>query len=136
MSSLRLVRLRPLPIFVSEQTAKERSGTSDSALHSMSVCDSRAMEGTRNRTLPPEPAMASAMRRDVKVLPVPHAMMSLPRSAVDSPAVTASRARFWCSRRLLPPVRTMTSGVSRLNESQSIVELNRSSRPIRETGMA
>ena len=80
--------------------------------------------------------MASAMRRDVKVLPVPHAMMSLPRSAMDSPAVTASRARFWCSRRLLPPVRTMTSGVSRLNESQSIVELNRSSRPIRETGMA
>lgn len=29
----------------------------------------------------------------------------------------------------------MTSGVSRLKESQSIVELNRSSRPMRDTGM-
>ena len=29
----------------------------------------------------------------------------------------------------------MTSGVSRLKESQSIVELNRSSKPMRDTGM-
>lgn len=74
------------------------------------------------------------MRREVKVLPVPQAMMSLPRSAAASPSVTAASARRWCSRRLLRPTRTMTSGVSRLKESQSIVELNRSPRPMRDTG--
>ena len=58
------------------------------------------MEGTRKSTRPSGPASASAMRSATKVLPVPQAMMSLPRSAVARPFSTSLYASFWWGRRL------------------------------------
>ena len=80
--------LRFLPTSLSEQTAKLCSGVSLSCVHSVSVCDSSDRLGTRNSTRLPAPAIFSAIFRLVKVLPVPQAMMSLPRSAVAKPPFT------------------------------------------------
>lgn len=84
--------------FRSEHTASGASGTSASVAHSGRVCESRLIDETRNSTEPPAPATFSASRSDVKVLPVPQAMTSLPRSFVSKPARTASTACTWCGR--------------------------------------
>ncbi|SHP92300.1 Uncharacterised protein [Mycobacteroides abscessus subsp. abscessus] len=81
---------------MSEQTAKARSGIVVCAVHSRSVWDSREMDGTQNR-MNARPlfslAVRSAIFSEVKVLPVPHAMISLPRSLpTPKPANTLSTA--------------------------------------------
>ena len=57
-------------------------------------------DGTRNSTWPCG-ASCSAMQSEVKVLPVPQAMISLPRSASANPASTAAKASRWCGRNSL-----------------------------------
>ena len=74
--------------------AKARIGRDRSADHSLSVCDIKAIEGTRNSTEPPTPTIDSAIRRLVKVLPVPQAMISLPRLDSSNLAVTSVSARL------------------------------------------
>src|SRR4051794_21762720 len=59
------------------------------------------MLGTRNSTVPPAPTRSSAIRRLVKVLPVPQAITSWPRSCSASPARTSS------SLLLVPPQRLL-----------------------------
>ena len=97
-----------------------------SFFHSRTVCDISASDGTMKRTSFPLPASVSAMRRPVKVLPVPQAMMSLPRSAVARPSCTACNASRWWSRssflgaRLMVPVRMYCDQLIRLASSWSI----------------
>ncbi len=81
-----------VPVLASEHTAKAFS--SAFCFQSVSVCDSSASEGTSTITKP-EGAMRWAIFIAVNVLPVPQAMMSLPRSAVERPFTTASTARLW-----------------------------------------
>jgi hypothetical protein len=50
------------------------------------------MDGTKNKTDPPIPTIRSAIFKAVKVLPIPQAMINLPRSAKASPAITRSTA--------------------------------------------
>ena len=71
-----------LPTALSLHTAKLCSGVSLSCVHSVKVCDNSDRLGTRNNTRLPRPANFSAIFKLVKVLPVPQAMISLPRSAV------------------------------------------------------
>ena len=52
----------------------------DCALHSLSVYPNNAMEGTKKSTKPFPLVSFSAIRREVKVLPVPQAMISFPLS--------------------------------------------------------
>jgi hypothetical protein len=66
----------------SEQMQTALIGSLASADHSRSDWLNSEMEGTRNRIKPFPLVSCSAMRRALNVLPVPHAMMSLPRSAV------------------------------------------------------
>ena len=56
---------------------------------------SKAMLGTRNRINPFPLDSYSAMRSELKVLPVPQAMINLPRSAWLSPSTTLAMAVFW-----------------------------------------
>lgn len=81
---------------VSEQTANARRSSWVCAVHSRRVCESREIDGTANRmrALPPfSNAARSAIFRAVKVLPVPQAMINLPRSLPFSkPAKTSSIA--------------------------------------------
>ena len=51
-------------------------------LHSFRVWPRRAMDGTRNKMSPELFVSFSAIRRDVKVFPVPHAIIKRPRFAV------------------------------------------------------
>jgi len=124
-----------LPTLVSEHTANGANGMSDSVAHSRSDCDSKEIEGTRNNTDPPLPATCSARRREVKVLPVPHAMINLPRSEDSKPAVTCSIAVSWWARSCFFPCSGSRSGVSRENCAQSTSEFSRSDRPMRRTGI-
>ena len=78
--------LARLPTLVSEQTAKARNGTSRPLVHSRRLWLSSEMDGTRNST---EVGLAfwsvaifSAIFSAVNVLPVPQAMIILPRSWV------------------------------------------------------
>ena len=90
--------MRFLPTSPSEHTAKLRSGVALSCVHSVSVCERSARLGTRKSTRLPAPATRSAICRLVNVLPVPHAMMSLPRSNCSNPFVTCPSATSWCGR--------------------------------------
>ncbi|SIN17458.1 Uncharacterised protein [Mycobacteroides abscessus subsp. abscessus] len=76
----------------SEQTAIMSRESSELSAHSRIVWESREIDGTRNSTEPPAPTYSSASFSEVKVLPVPHAMISLPRSCSANCAVTASMA--------------------------------------------
>ncbi len=107
-----------LPTFVSEQTAR-RSGT----LRLRSLLHERLRQQGDGGHQEQDPAAGRHRLRnakDVKVLPVPHAMMKLapvpPWTVLQSPRP----GPFLVLARLLPPVRTMTSQGLRLNESQSI----------------
>ena len=65
--------------------------------HSRIACEKSPIEGTRYRTLPPIPAISSAIRSAVKVLPVPHAIISLPRPAVfEAVDNLVKRSSLWC----------------------------------------
>ncbi len=69
--------------FTSEHTANARSSSRVWADHSRSVCDNSEIDGTANRTRAEPPfsvARRSAIFNAVNVLPVPHAMISFPRS--------------------------------------------------------
>src|SRR5690606_18103284 len=61
------------PAFESEQTANVDNGTTASSAHARTAWESRLIDGTRNRTLPPAPTICSANRNDVNVFPVPQA---------------------------------------------------------------
>jgi hypothetical protein len=90
-----------LPTLVSEHTAKVRSGSVASVDHSLSDwLSSRRCSRARGRAPARRVATtSSARRRLVKVLPVPHAMISLPAvRARPVPARTASMAVRWCGR--------------------------------------
>ena len=63
------------PAVASEHTTNGRIGTLHSAVHSLSGCDTSAIEGARNRTALPGPACSSAIRSDINVLPVPQARL-------------------------------------------------------------
>ena len=55
-------------------------GSFESAIHSRKVCPNKAIEGTK-KSISPFPFVSfSAILSDVKVLPVPHAIISLPLS--------------------------------------------------------
>src|SRR5699024_11193032 len=84
--------LRLRDAFASEHTAIAVTPTAELLDHSRSAWDNSAIDGTRNRTLPPAPTYSSANRSEVKVFPVPQAMINRPRSAVSNPAVTSSIA--------------------------------------------
>ena len=63
------------PAVASEHTTNGRIGTLHSAVHSLSGCDTSAIEGARNRTALPGPSCSSAIRSDINVLPVPQARL-------------------------------------------------------------
>jgi hypothetical protein len=131
-----------LPTLVSEQTANARNGTSASLVHSRRAWLISEMDGTRNSTdvgcaLPALPSVAScsAILSAVNVLPVPQAMISLPRSWVWKPANTSASACFWWGRRRFLVVVGRIDGRSKSTASQSMSESSRSARPIRDTGI-
>ena len=63
------------------------------AIHTRSVCFSSDSDGTRTRVR--SAASFSLMNREVRVFPVPHAMMSWPRSADWKPFTTSLIASRW-----------------------------------------
>ena len=60
--------------------------------HSRLACETSAMIGAVKRMRPPSGATCSAMRSEVKVLPVPHAMTKRLRSWLFRPSTTSSTA--------------------------------------------
>ena len=68
------------PAYGSEQTTSELRGRVVWVSHSRRAWETSAMVGARNRMASPSGTNRSAMRSAVNVLPVPHAMMSRPRS--------------------------------------------------------
>ena len=68
-------------------------GLAQSTCHSSIVCLSSDSEGTRTRVR--SAASFSVMNHAVSVLPVPHAMISCPRSAVVKPLTTSLIADCW-----------------------------------------
>ncbi len=94
------------------------------------------MDGTRNSTDPPAPTSSSAILSEVKVLPVPQAMMSLPRSCARKPSNTSMRAACWCGRRAFLPVETSTSGVAHEYCDQSKADSSSQAMSTRCTGTA
>ena len=84
------------------------SRPASAARHSRSVCASSASDGTSTsvRRL----AARSAAQSATSVFPVPHAMITRPRSWSRSPRPMASRASRWCGRGSRPP------GARRCNE--------------------
>ena len=70
-------------LFVQSVRSQMRKiGTELFAVHFRSVCPTKTMDGAKNSTNPLPPVSFSAIFRDVNVLPVPQAMISLPRSPV------------------------------------------------------
>ena len=127
---------RGLPALVSEHTANWLSGTTESLAQSRSDCDSSDIDGVRNRTLPPAPAIRSAMRSAVNVLPEPQAMISRPRSRSANPARVSSSASRWYSRTSLLVFRLSALGRTRLKFRQSMDEPSNTSGPQRTTGLS
>lgn len=124
----------------SEHTGTACSSSSQFADHSRKVCDSNEIDGTRNSSVAAPPfsaASRSAILSEVNVLPVPQAMISLPRSRVASPASTLSTAVRWWGRRSLRVVRCSSSSTSSDGQarSQVIGAWAISARPTRATGM-
>ena len=95
--SLFLVLL--LLISASEQIQIGLIGSLASASHSRKVWPNKAIEGTRNKTKPLPSVSFSAIRKDVNVLPVPQAIMSLPRSWVLKWSCVWYKAFCWCGKR-------------------------------------
>ena len=89
------VSLSVLEAFASEHTTAQRMARLDWFAHSRIVCATSAIEGARKRTVEPSGKSSSVSRRDVSVLPVPHAMISWPRSLSSKPARHASMASRW-----------------------------------------
>ena len=127
---------RGLPALVSEHTANWLRGTTESLAQSRSDCDSSEIEGVRNRTLPPIPAIRSAMRSAVNVLPEPQAMISRPRSRSANPVRVSSSASRWYSRTTFFAFRLSALGRTRLKSCQSMDEPSNTSGPQRATGLS
>ena len=89
--------LRP-PAVGSEHTTRHNSGRVVCRSHSRRAWETSAMVGAAKRMRPPAPTVCSAILRDVKVLPVPQAMMRRPRSWLPRPPTTCSIASFWSSQ--------------------------------------
>ncbi len=107
------------PTRTSEHTANGRMSTAALAIHSRRLWLSSWIDGTRKSTLLPSPASCSAILSEVKVLPVPQAMISLPRSCFARPSATAESASAWCGRSDFGPVGVTTSGVDHSKADQS-----------------
>ena len=120
--------------FGSEQIAYTLYLYFDCADHSTKVWLSKEIDGTKNSTLPIPFVTASAIFRAVKVLPVPQAIISLPRSACLKPLITALTASIWWGRSFFFEQTFISSILSRVKLSQSIPESFRSWRRIRVTG--
>ena len=97
-SSLALPRLILREARLSEQMQTALMGVSASPIQSLSDCPKRAMLGTRKSTKPLPLSSCSMSLSEVNVLPVPQAMMSLPRSCERKCRCAALRASRWCSR--------------------------------------
>ena len=123
-----------LPTSLSEQTAKLRIPNDVCWVHSSSVWLSNARLGTRNNTFLPRPASSSAIRKEVKVLPVPQAIISLPRSASANPYLTADNAGRWWSLKLFFLRNIGFTFESKLNCDQSIKLPSKSNNEIVATG--
>ena len=65
--------------------------------HSWSACPKRAIEGTKNNTNPFLFVSFSAIFKEVKVFPVPQAIINLPLSFSLKYSFTEYIASFWCS---------------------------------------
>jgi hypothetical protein len=129
-----------LPTLASEHTAKLRSGISHCVVHSRSVWEMREIDGTRKSTFvccstPWDCAKRSAIFNVVKVLPVPQAMISLPRSCFSNPESTSSSARTWWGRRRFLILRRSCVGAFGLNCPQSTALWSRFFTRNRVTGM-
>ena len=79
---------------LSEHTASVAISSRACATHTRRLCDNSEIDGTSTSTV--RQRISSAMRSDVYVFPVPHAMMSCPRSAPANPARTSRTASSWC----------------------------------------
>ena len=67
--------------FESEQTTSEDMGTRLWPIHSRMDCPTREIDGAQKRIVPAAgPIQSSTRRRDMRVFPVPHAMIALQRS--------------------------------------------------------
>src|SRR5664280_2183454 len=87
-----------LEISGSEQMQTGLIGSSASEDHSRKACPNKEMEGTKNKINPLPLVSFSAMRSEIKVFPVPQAIIILPRSAVLKHSCVLSNASFWCGR--------------------------------------
>ena len=132
-ASSALLRMRREAL-LSEQMHTALIGFEASACHEFRVCPSREIEGTRNRTRPAPGSIVSAIFRAVYVLPVPHAMMSFPRSLAVKCPYAAEMARNWCSRGCFPGSCAFVPSMPASSLSQSTDEVSRSKSPMRFTG--
>ena len=136
--SLRLARtlssLCFLPTSLSEQTAKLINGVSVSWFHSRKVWLNNDKLGTRKSTRLPFPAIFSAIFSAVNVLPVPQAIISLPRVSPSLNRLsTFFKAFCWCGRK---PFLAFNTGVSLMwNCDQSIWLFSKSSRLMTDIGI-
>ena len=92
----------------------------------------RDNDGTKNKTRLPTPAIFSAIFSAVNVLPVPHAIISLPRSAYSKPSCTAFNAATWCG--LSDFLVFSCTGLLGVYTLQSIALFSNSDKPMRCTG--
>ena len=98
------------------------------------VCPNKAMEGTRKRTSPLLLVSFSAIFNEVKVLPVPQAIMSLPLSWFFKYSWVFSMAFFWCSNIVNGAGREVFPYNPCSNFSQSTLSLSNSIKLSRVTG--
>ena len=85
----------PCDTVLSEHTPTYPGDMVCSSAHERMAWRISDIDGTAYSTRPPLPTIRSASRRAVSVLPVPHAMMSWPRSCFLRPDTTSLIARFW-----------------------------------------
>ena len=118
----------------SEQMQIALMGSRASAVHSLKVCPRSDMDGTRNKIKPVPLVSCSAIRSDTKVLPVPHAIISLPRLAVLKYSWVLSSAAFWCGLISFFGVRECSPVIPNCNFPQSTGASCKSVRFNRVTG--
>ena len=134
MSYVRALSPSVLPTLRSEQTAKVRRGISASAPQFRMDCANSEREGAANSTRPPRPAISSAIRNDASVLPVPQAIIILPRSCASNPSITSVNALTWWGRSCLRDSSCRGADSSSTYESQSTATPSRPNRSTRWTG--
>ncbi len=82
----------------SEHTGSDAKSVMQFARHSLRVCFSSDSDGSSTSVR--WAFSFSVMKRPVSVFPVPHAMISWPRSEVPNPFTTSRMAACWCGRGL------------------------------------